>query len=43
MPLGIWQDYGYLNYTDADHDFVVLDGDPRSPSWPAHYIDDVTA
>lgn len=39
MTVGVWQGYGYLTFTDADHDYAVLDGDPRSPSYPAHYVD----
>lgn len=39
MTVGVWQGYGYLSYIDADHDYALLDGDPRSPSCPAHYLD----
>jgi hypothetical protein len=39
MTVGVWHGYGYLSFTDAEHDYMVLDGDPRSPAYPAHYID----
>lgn len=39
MTVGVWQNYGYLSYIDDTHDFMVLDGDSRSPYYPAHYIE----
>jgi hypothetical protein len=39
MTVGVWQGYGYLSFTDAVHDYMVLNGDPRSPAYPAHYVE----
>ena len=38
MTVGVWHGYGYLSFTDAEHDYMVLDGDPRSPSYPKGVI-----
>lgn len=39
MTAGVWQGYGYLSFTDAEHEYMVTVGDPRSPGYAAHYIE----
>lgn len=39
MTVGVWQGYGYLSFIDAEHEYMVLDGDPQSPPYPAHYVE----
>jgi len=39
MSAGVWQGYGYLTYTDTEHEYETLTGDPDSPAYPAHYVE----
>lgn len=39
MTAGVHEGFGYLSYSDGDHDYAMPAGDAASPPYAAHYVD----
>lgn len=39
MTAGVWHSYGYITFTDRDHEPCTLVGNPGSPMFPADAVE----
>lgn len=39
LSVGVHNGFGYFSHADADHEYAVSVGDPKSPPFPAYYVE----